>query len=135
MKNAERYITPELKTFEDEVLSSKARALQYEKRLFQELVEFLQVDVVGLRSIAASIARIDVLQALAYAAEILGLTRPEFSPTPCIEIRDGRHPVLATGTTTFVPNSIELHEGRHMLVITGPNMGGKSTYMLSLIHI
>ncbi len=129
LKNAERYITPELKTFEDEVLSSKARALQYEKRLFQELVEFLQVDVVGLRSIAASIARIDVLQALAYAAEILGLTRPEFSPTPCIEIRDGRHPVLSTGTTTFVPNSIELHEGRHMLVITGPNMGGKSTYM------
>ena len=129
LKNAERYITPELKTFEDEVLTSKARALQQEKRVYQELVEFLQTDIEGLRLIAETVARLDVLQALANVAGIFGLTRPQFSDTPCIEIQDGRHPVLATSTNTFVPNSIELDESRHMLVITGPNMGGKSTYM------
>ncbi|MFP6795468.1 MAG: DNA mismatch repair protein MutS [Pseudomonadales bacterium] len=130
LKNAERYITPELKTFEDEVLTSRARALQHEKRLYQELIEYLQNDVVGLRLIAETIARIDVLQALADAALVFGLTRPQFTDLPCIEIQDGRHPVLSTSTTdAFVPNSIELNESRHMLVITGPNMGGKSTYM------
>ena len=129
LKNVERYITPELKTFEDEVLTSKARALRHEKRLYQELVEYLQGDVVSLRSIAETVARIDVLQALATAAEILGLTRPQFCEAPCIEIRDGRHPVLSASSNTFVPNSIELNESRHMLIITGPNMGGKSTYM------
>ena len=129
LKNVERYITPELKTFEDEVLTSKARALRHEKRLYQELIDYLQGDVVSLRSIAETVARIDVLQALATAADILSLTRPQFSEAPCIEIRDGRHPVLSASSNTFVPNSIELNESRHMLIITGPNMGGKSTYM------
>ena len=129
LKNVERYITPELKTFEDEVLTSKARALRHEKCLYQELIEYLQGDVVSLRSIAETVALIDVLQALATAADILGLTRPQFCEAPCIEIRDGRHPVLSASSNTFVPNSIELNESRHMLIITGPNMGGKSTYM------
>ncbi len=129
LKNVERYITPELKTFEDEVLTSKARALRHEKRLYQELIDYLQGEVINLRSIAETVARIDVLQALATAADILGLTRPQFSEAPCIEIRDGRHPVLSASTNSFVPNSIELNESRHMLIITGPNMGGKSTYM------
>ena len=129
LKNVERYITPELKTFEDEVLTSKARALRHEKRLYQELIDYLQGEVINLRSIAETVARIDVLQALATAADILDLTRPQFSEAPCIEIRDGRHPVLSASTNSFVPNSIELNESRHMLIITGPNMGGKSTYM------
>ena len=130
LKNAERYITPELKKFEDEVLTSQARALKREKRLYDDLIGGLQHVSAELRITADALARLDTLQSLAQAAERYALVCPEFTDAPCIDIIDGRHPVVAvTGDHSFVPNSITLDDDHRMLIITGPNMGGKSTYM------
>jgi DNA mismatch repair protein MutS len=134
LKNAERFITPELKAFEDKALSAQERALAREKALFDQLIDFLQSHIATLGQLARALAGIDALAALSERAATLGWTRPEFSPHPCIEIDKGRHPVvearlLETGGAAFISNDCRLDANRRMLVVTGPNMGGKSTFM------
>lgn len=130
LKGAERYITPELKRFEDQVLSSRERALTREKTLYDELVATLCESLKPLQAAAAALAELDVLVNLAERAMTLSLARPQLTKVPTIEIRGGRHPVVEqTLDTPFVANDVRLHQARRMLVITGPNMGGKSTYM------
>ncbi len=130
LKNAERYITPELKTFEDKALSAKSRALAREKLLYEELLTTLNEDLQALQASADAVAELDVLVNLAERADTLGWKAPELTETPGIHIRGGRHPVVEQTTDTpFVANDLDLNDDRRMLVITGPNMGGKSTYM------
>ncbi len=130
LKSAERYITPELKTFEDQVLSSRERALAREKACYSGLLEILQNDLAPLQEIARSISRLDVLCAFTERAQVLKFAPPEFSPERGLHIVSGRHPVVeALQNQPFTPNDLELGEERRMLIITGPNMGGKSTYM------
>ena len=130
LKAAERFITPELKTFEDKVLSARERALAREKHLYEQLLESLIAVLGDLQTTAISLAELDVLVAFAERAEALDLSKPEIVDQPCIEIRGGRHLVVEQVIDTpFVANDLELDEGTRLLVITGPNMGGKSTYM------
>jgi len=134
LKNAERYITPELKAFEDKALSAQDRALAREKQLYDELLEALQTHLGALIAVGRALAGLDAVAALADRAETLGWIRPTFVREPCLEIEAGRHPVvesrlLETGSDAFTPNDCRLDAARKMLVITGPNMGGKSTYM------
>jgi len=129
LKNAERYITPELKAFEDRALSAQERALARERHLFEEVLDLLAPAIPVLQSAAGALALLDVLANLAERAEALDLVRPEFRPEPGIEIRGGRHPVVQQQVETFVPNDVELGSDRRLLIVTGPNMGGKSTYM------
>lgn len=130
LKNAERYITPELKQFEDNVLSAQSRALSREKYLYEELLEKLNQPLEALQVSARSIAELDVLSNLAERAETLHLFPPTFVDEPKIEIIGGRHLVVEQAQTEpFVPNDVLLDSKRRMLIITGPNMGGKSTYM------
>ncbi|MHB1186578.1 DNA mismatch repair protein MutS [Thiobacillus sp.] len=129
LKNAERYITPELKAFEDKALSAQDRALAREKALFEALLESLTPHVPDLLSIAAALAEIDVLASQAERAGTLRLNPPEYSEEPGIVIRGGRHPVVEAQVAHFIPNDVSLTRSRQMLLITGPNMGGKSTYM------
>ncbi|MGB9128311.1 MAG: DNA mismatch repair protein MutS, partial [Thiobacillus sp.] len=129
LKNAERYITPELKAFEDKALSAQDRALAREKALFEALLESLTPHVPDLLSIAAALAEIDVLASQAERAGTLRLNAPEYSEEPGIVIRGGRHPVVEAQVAHFIPNDVSLTRSRQMLLITGPNMGGKSTYM------
>ncbi|WP_090483561.1 DNA mismatch repair protein MutS [Ectothiorhodospira mobilis] len=130
LKGAERFITPELKRFEDQVLSARERALAREKRLYEELLQTLLEPLAALRRSAEGLAELDVLANLAERAQALGYTAPELDDTPGLDIRGGRHPVVEQVLDDpFVPNDLVMDEGRRMLVITGPNMGGKSTYM------
>jgi DNA mismatch repair protein MutS len=130
LKGAERYITPELKRFEDEVLSSRERALAREKALYEQLVATLAEALSPLQQSAAAIAQLDVLTNLALRAEALDWSRPHLTEEDLIEIADGRHPVVEQVIDSpFVANGLRLDGHRRMLVITGPNMGGKSTYM------
>ncbi len=130
IKGAERYITEELKTFEDKVLSAKERALMREKALYEQLLDALNACLEALRDAAAAFSEIDVLSALAERAEALNWTMPELVDEPGITIERGRHPVVeAVRSDPFEPNGLQLDPSRRMLVITGPNMGGKSTYM------
>jgi DNA mismatch repair protein MutS len=134
MKNAERYITPELKAFEDKALSAQDRALAREKWLYENLVDALQAHLAELGALARALAGLDALAALAERAATLGWCRPEFVPYPCLSIQDGRHPVVEarlqeTGGGAFIANHCRLDAKTRMLVITGPNMGGKSTFM------
>jgi DNA mismatch repair protein MutS len=134
LKNAERYITPELKAFEDKALSAQDRALAREKQLYDELLGTLQAHLGSLSAVARALAGLDAVAALAERAQTLGWTRPTFVREPCIDIEGGRHPVvesrlLETGAGAFTPNDCRLDAARKMLLITGPNMGGKSTYM------
>lgn len=134
LKNAERFITPELKEFEDKALSAKSRALTREKALYEELIETLNEQLLALQTSAAGITELDVLNTLAERADRLNFTCPSLSPaqTNTIDIEAGRHPVVEevlAGTAPFVPNDVTLSTARRMLIITGPNMGGKSTYM------
>jgi len=129
LKNAERYITPELKAFEDKALSANERALVLEKRLYDELLEALTAHIVELQRIARALAQLDGLCAFATAAQRYDYCRPEFVELPCIEIRGGRHPVVERQVETFIANDLDLNPKRRMLIVTGPNMGGKSTYM------
>lgn len=136
LKNVERYITPELKTFEDQILSSKERALSREKHLYEELLNTLKLDVLKMQSTAQTIAIVDVLQNFAQRADELNYCRPTFSATPVINIKAGRHPVVeAINSNAFVPNDCKLNSSTSMLIVTGPNMGGKSTYMRQIAHI
>jgi DNA mismatch repair protein MutS len=141
LKNAERFITPELKAFEDKALSAQERALGREKFLFEQLLDTLQQFVPALARLAQAVATLDALCALAERSLTLGWCAPEFVKTPCIEIAQGRHPVVearlaethgvvAGGSAkTFIANDTRLGHLHRMQVITGPNMGGKSTYM------
>ena len=130
LKNAERYIMPELKEFEDEALTSQAQALKRERALFDTLLARLQGSLNGLRAAARELARLDVLNAFAIAAHRHGFVRPALTDEPILEIEGGRHPVVeAEAVEPFVPNDLALSDTRRMLIVTGPNMGGKSTYM------
>jgi DNA mismatch repair protein MutS len=130
LKNAERYITPELKEFEDKVLSSKSKALSREKALYEELLETLSLQLTELITSAEAIAELDVLNNFAERAVDLDYCQPELSSAPGINIEGGRHPVVEKVTNeNFVANDLCLDEHQKMLIITGPNMGGKSTYM------
>ncbi len=130
LKGAERFITPELKEFEDKVLSAKERALAKEKRLYDDLLELVGQALEPLQKMAAALAQLDVLCALALKAQLLNLSRPTLLEGSRIDVQGGRHPVVeAVIDDHFVPNDLVLDEKRRLLVITGPNMGGKSTYM------
>jgi DNA mismatch repair protein MutS len=130
LKGAERYVTPELKDFEGKVLSARDRALAREKELYGELLATLSNSLVELREMAAAIAELDVLANLAERSHTLNYCRPELGDEPGLRIRGGRHPVVERLLDApFVANDLELNEDRRLLVITGPNMGGKSTYM------
>lgn len=130
LKNAERFITPELKEFEDKALSAKSRALSREKALYEELVEIINQDLLPLQDSAAAVAELDVLNNLAERADQLSLVRPNLKEESGIEIEQGRHPVVEQVLDgPFVPNDVNFHDERRMLIVTGPNMGGKSTYM------
>ena len=129
LKNAERYITPELKTFEDRALSAQDRALAREKLLYEQLIADLTTAIPALQSVGAALATLDVLTTLADRATALDFACPEFVAAPGIAIRSGRHPVVERQVDDFIPNDLDLTPDRRLLVITGPNMGGKSTYM------
>jgi DNA mismatch repair protein MutS len=134
LKNAERFVTPELKAFEDKALSAQERALAREKLLYEEVLDALQPQLVPLGALGRALASLDALAALAERARTLDWCRPEFVGHPCIEIERGRHPVVEarlaeTGGGPFIANDCRLDASRRMLVITGPNMGGKSTFM------
>ncbi len=130
LKGAERYITPELKKFEEQVLSASERALAKEKALWDELLEQLQPFVAPLQASAEAVAEMDVLACLAERAVSLNLCQPELSARPGLDVEGGRHPVVEEVTEgNFVANDLRMHDQRRMLIITGPNMGGKSTYM------
>ena len=129
LKNAERYITPELKAFEDKALSANERALALEKRLYEDLLEQLAPWIPELQRIARALALLDGLCAFATAAARLDWARPQFVAEPVIEIEHGRHPVVEGEVDTFIANDARLSATRKLLLVTGPNMGGKSTYM------
>ncbi|MFW1798987.1 DNA mismatch repair protein MutS [Acinetobacter nematophilus] len=130
LKNAERYITPELKSFEDKVLSSESRALAREKLLFEMLLDELRADIANLQMMSASIAHIDLLANFAHQARLNNWNRPEYSPEIGIKITAGRHPVVESlSKAPFTPNDTHLDFNHRMAIITGPNMGGKSTFM------
>ena len=130
MEGAERYITPELKSFEDKVLSARERALMRERALYEQLLDALNARLAPLQAAAAALAELDVLAALAERAEALDWCCPELVEEPGLHIARGRHPVVeAARSEPFEPNDLHLDPARRMLVITGPNMGGKSTYM------
>lgn len=130
LKNAERFITPELKVFEDKALSAKSRALTREKALYDEIIEKLNEQLLPLQDSAAAVSELDILTTLAERADTLNFTAPTLTATSGIEYKAGRHPVVEkVSDHPFVPNDLELSENREMLIVTGPNMGGKSTYM------
>ncbi|MEY8877093.1 MAG: DNA mismatch repair protein MutS, partial [Leptothrix sp. (in: b-proteobacteria)] len=134
LKNAERYITPELKAFEDKALSAQERSLSREKWLYEQVLDALQDHLLALSELGRALASLDALAALAERAATLNWCAPEFVSHPCIEIEQGRHPVVEarlaeTGGGSFIANDCRLDAARRMVVITGPNMGGKSTFM------
>ncbi len=130
LKGTERYITPELKEFEEKVLSARERALAREKALYDELLELLNQGLTGLQTAAGALAELDTLACLAERADTLDYSRPELRQDPGLTIEQGRHPVVERVLdAAFVPNDVHFSDDRRMLVITGPNMGGKSTYM------
>ncbi|MDH5263319.1 MAG: DNA mismatch repair protein MutS [Betaproteobacteria bacterium] len=135
MKNAERFITPELKAFEDKALAAGERALAREKELYEALLVRLQGRLARLQEIAEAAAELDALASHAAAAGTLRLTRPAFTGEDLIEIAGGRHLVVESQVEDFIPNDSSLSRSRQLLLITGPNMGGKSTYMRQVAQI
>jgi len=130
LTNAERYITEELKNFEDKVLSARERSLAREKALYEDLLDALNRHLEPLKRCAAALSELDVLAAFAERAQALDWSRPSLVDEPGLHIERGRHPVVeAVRAEPFEPNDLHLDEQRRMLIITGPNMGGKSTYM------
>ncbi|KLJ01412.1 DNA mismatch repair protein MutS [Luteimonas sp. FCS-9] len=135
LTNAERYITEELKQFEDKVLSARERALARERLLYEQLLDALNASLDSLKQCAGALSELDVLACFAERAQALDWSRPQLDPNPGVRIERGRHPVVeAVRREPFEPNDLVLGDGadfgdRRMLVITGPNMGGKSTYM------
>jgi DNA mismatch repair protein MutS len=134
LKNAERFITPELKAFEDKALSAQERALAREKYLYEILLEQLQTHIQALTKLAQAMAALDALCTLTERAITLNWCAPQFAKEPCIEIRQGRHPVVEarlaeTSGGSFIANDCLMNSKQRLQIITGPNMGGKSTYM------
>ena len=129
LKNAERYITPELKQFEDKALSARDRALALEKSLYEGVLENLQPHLPSLQKIARALAQVDVLSTFASVAEKRNYARPQFADDIKIEIEAGRHAVVEGQIESFIANDCRLSPTRRLLLVTGPNMGGKSTYM------
>jgi DNA mismatch repair protein MutS len=129
LKNAERYITPELKAFEDKALSARDRALALEKSLYDALLSALGTHVPQLQRIARALAQLGVLACFAATAAERGYCRPEFTADIAVEIDAGRHPVVEAQIEQFIANGVGLSPARQLLLVTGPNMGGKSTYM------
>jgi DNA mismatch repair protein MutS len=129
LKNAERYITPELKAFEDKALSAQERALARERVLYEALLQMLLPFIEDCQRVAAALAELDVLAAFAERAQALGWVAPAFAEDAGIEIEQGRHPVVEAQVEQFVANDCRLSADRKLLLITGPNMGGKSTFM------
>ena len=140
LKNAERFITPELKAFEDKALSAQDRALAREKWLFEQVLDQLQPHVPALTQLARALATLDALTALAERSLTLDWCAPQFVAEPCIDISRGRHPVVQarlaeTSRGEFIANDTRLGPRQRMQIITGPNMGGKSTYMRQIAVI
>lgn len=136
LKNAERFITPELKAFEDKALSARDKALAREKFLYDELLDKLAPSITALQACASAVAELDVLANFAERAAQLNWCCPELSDDAGICIREGRHPVVESVLEQpFVPNDVKLDNKQRMLIITGPNMGGKSTYMRQIALI
>jgi len=129
LKNAERYITPELKTFEDKALSAQDRALAREKYLYERLLDDLAPSLPVLQCLAGALAELDALVTLAERAAMLGYSAPQFTVEEKLEIEAGRHCVVERQIDEFIANDTRLDDARRLLLITGPNMGGKSTYM------
>jgi DNA mismatch repair protein MutS len=129
LKNAERYITPELKAFEDKALSARDRALALEKSLYDELLGLLAAHLPPLQRIARALAQSDVLACYAALSSKRNYCRPDLTDEILVEIEAGRHPVVESQIDTFIANGTRLSPTRQLLLITGPNMGGKSTYM------
>jgi DNA mismatch repair protein MutS len=129
LKNCERYITPELKAFEDKALSAQDRALAREKLLYDLLLADLAPHIACLQTVARGIAQIDALVALASHAVRNNWCRPQLVNDPCLTIVEGRHPVVENQIERFIANDCKLSNDRRLLLITGPNMGGKSTFM------
>lgn len=129
LKNAERFITPELKTFEDKVLTAQEQALALEKRLFEALLKEVQTALPQLQKAAKAAAALDVLSTFAAIAAERGFVRPEFADYPVIRIENGRHPVVEQQVRHFTANHTDLDHKHRLILLTGPNMGGKSTYM------
>ncbi len=130
LKNAERYIIPELKTYEDKVLKAKGAALALEKQLYEEIFDQLLPHLGALQLTSLTLAELDALSNLAERADTLNYVRPQFSDEIGIHIANGRHPVVERVLQEpFIANPLNLNPKRHLLIITGPNMGGKSTYM------
>ena len=130
LKNNERYIIPELKEHEDKVLGSQSKALALEKQLYEELFEFIAPHIEQLQMMAGALADLDVLNNLAERAQTLNYAKPQLCDDDNISIKQGRHPVVEqVMKEPFIANPVELNSQRKMLIITGPNMGGKSTYM------
>ncbi len=136
LKNVERYITPELKEFEDKVLDAKEQALAFEKQLYNELLLSFAPQLSALQACAAALAELDLLANFAERASSLNYTQAELTSSAGINIQQGRHPVIEQiMESPFIANDIEMHSKRRMLIITGPNMGGKSTYMRQIALI
>jgi DNA mismatch repair protein MutS len=130
VKSAERFITPELKSFEDKVLGARDRSLAREKALYDELLGLICANLAALQTTAAALAQIDVLTCFAERAVTLDCAQPELVEEPVVTIEAGRHPVVERAAREpFIPNDVHFDDERRMLIITGPNMGGKSTYM------
>ncbi|WP_273397154.1 DNA mismatch repair protein MutS [Actinobacillus porcinus] len=130
LKNAERYIIPELKTYEDKVLKAKGASLALEKQLYDEIFDQILPHLGALQLSSLTLAELDVLANLAERADTLNYVQPEFSQDIGLHIENGRHPVVEQVIKEpFIANPVQLNSARHLLVITGPNMGGKSTYM------
>jgi len=135
LKNAERFITPELKVFEDKALSAQERAHTRERELYEQLLQELAAEVPSLLRTADALANIDALAALAAHAERARWVQPQLTDAPGLEVDGARHPVVERVVESFVPNDCRLGPGRRLLVITGPNMGGKSTFMRSIAMV
>ncbi|MEP6483288.1 MAG: DNA mismatch repair protein MutS, partial [Rudaea sp.] len=130
LKGAERYITEELKSFEDKVLSARERSLMRERALYEGILDFLAERLNPLKRAASAIAELDILANFAERADALSWSKPELTDQLEIRIERGRHPVVEqVRSDPFEPNDLKLDDARRMLIITGPNMGGKSTYM------
>ena len=136
LKNAERYIIPELKTYEDKVLKAKGASLALEKQLYDALFDAIMPHLAELQLAAMVLAELDVLTNLAECAQTLNYVRPTFSPQRGVQIKGGRHPVVEQMISDpFIANPVYLNAQRHLLIVTGPNMGGKSTYMRQIALI
>ena len=129
LKDKERYITPELKSFEEKVLSAQSKALAREKYLYNNLILELQPFVLTLQTTANAIANFDALNSLARCAISYNLTKPKVQLEPGINITQGRHPILSLSHSQFIPNNADIKPDQPLSIITGPNMGGKSTFM------